>query len=70
MKNQTTIKITGLPSSLIKLSLYNLLGQEVFKTSFIGKKSKDIEIPILSSGIYIANLKSEHGILSKKIKIN
>ena len=56
--------------SIEKITLFNLLGQKV--KSFITTESKTqyrLEIKNLSTTIYIANIKTEKGIISKKILI-
>ena len=55
-----------------KVSLYNVLGQSISSWKIENQEQQNIRIPIknLSSGIYIAKVKTTNGESSKKIIIN
>ena len=61
------LTITGLDSEKGSISMYNVLGKQVLKTSFTTKNLKQIPLPKLSSGIYIVKLNTEVGTIIKKI---
>lgn len=48
-----------------KVSLYNVVGQEIYTTSMF---KEQIDISILPNGIYILTLETDKGIVRKKIK--
>lgn len=49
--------VKGISSnSIYKLSLYSLLGQEIFTFKDINKIRNSVEVPSLSSGIYLVKL--------------
>jgi hypothetical protein len=65
--NASTLKIAGLPQGKTSISLYNILGKEMMSTSFISNGNKEISLSKLSSGVYLAKVKTEKGVISKKI---
>ena len=67
--NATTLKIVGLPNGNATIKLFDILGKQVLNTSFKGSNINDIVLPFLNNGIYIVNLKTDLGILNKKISI-
>ncbi|WP_189663177.1 MULTISPECIES: T9SS type A sorting domain-containing protein [unclassified Polaribacter] len=64
-----TLRITGLQSQKVHLKLYDILGKEVFKTSFNGKIKNDIRLPDLKYAAYIVDIFTEKRKVSKKIII-
>lgn len=64
--NNNNLRISGLSSGKAEVSLFNLLGVKVMQTSFEGT-SKNIVLPNLASGVYLVNLQTEGGKISKKI---
>lgn len=69
--NNQLLKITGIQSEKIELKLHTLLGKQVYyqQVVSIDESSKDVQIPVVSSGIYIVQLETEKGSLNKKIII-
>jgi hypothetical protein len=65
--NQNTLRINGLQAKNYKLSLFNLLGQELIATSFTSNGVSDVPLTNVSAGIYIVRLHSESGVKSVKI---
>ncbi|ARV07217.1 hypothetical protein BTO04_11200 [Polaribacter sp. SA4-10] len=64
----STLRITGLQNnSKTNVTLFNLLGKQVFNTSFKSNGVKDIALPKLATGVYVVKLKTDKGNLSKKI---
>lgn len=67
--SNSNLKITGLTEGKFDLKLYNILGKQILNTSFISNGVKEFKLPRISAGIYIVELNSEKGKLSKKIKL-
>ncbi|WP_299666045.1 T9SS type A sorting domain-containing protein [uncultured Polaribacter sp.] len=61
------LKISGLLNENVNLSVYNILGKEVFTKRFQGKTTNTIPLPIRTAGVYIVCIQTENGKLSKKI---
>ena len=74
IQNSNTLKITNnsLDISVEKVTLYNINGQSISTWKIEKQNQQNIQIPIknLSSGIYVAKVKTTTGELSKKIIIN
>ena len=62
----STLKIVGLPQGNTTVKLFNVLGKKIISTSF-DTNVKDISLPKLAKGIYIAEIQTEVGKLNKKI---
>lgn len=67
--SNSNLKITGLTEGKFELKLYNILGKQILNTSFISSGVKEINLPKISTGIYIVELNSEKGKTSKKITL-
>ncbi|WP_165731333.1 leucine-rich repeat protein [Polaribacter sp. 20A6] len=65
--NATTLKIVGLSQGKTNVKLFNILGNQVINTSFNSNGVKEISLQKLATGIYIVQLETEAGKLSKKI---
>ncbi|WP_159946465.1 LamG-like jellyroll fold domain-containing protein [Polaribacter septentrionalilitoris] len=65
--NNSTLRITGLSQERTEVTIFNILGKKVLNTTFKANKLKDIELPHLSNGIYLVQLKNNSGKLTKKI---
>ena len=65
--DNNTLKIAGLKNGNASISLHNILGQKVMQTTFEATISKDITLPNLAKGVYVVNLQTTEGKLSKKI---
>lgn len=65
--NAATLKIAGLPQGKASISLYNILGKEMMSSSFTSNGNKEISLSKLSSGVYVAKVETEKGVISKKI---
>jgi hypothetical protein len=66
------IQNNTLDSTVISVNLYNMLGQSIAKWNVENSEQTYIQIPIknISSGVYIAKIKTTNGHLSKKIIIH
>lgn len=62
-----TLKVTGVNSTKATLKLYNLLGKQVMQTSFSSTGKSTLNLPNLSTGVYIVQLSTDKGQLNKKI---
>lgn len=69
LSDENNLRIVGLHNSTGKVAMYNVLGKHLFNASFIGNGTNDIQIPKLSTGVYIIHLQTSNGTLSKKIII-
>ena len=65
--DSNTLRIFGLQEGKNNISIYNILGKQVFKTSFKSSQTYNISLPKLSTGIYMIKLQTEKGTLNKKI---
>ncbi|CAL2105141.1 Lumazine-binding domain-containing protein [Tenacibaculum sp. 190524A02b] len=65
-----TITINGLYSNKASLSIYSIIGQEMFSKEFSSNGNTNIKLPKLSSGVYLAKLNTPQGDVSKKIIID
>ena len=63
------LRIVGAQKGTATVQLYNILGREVFKTSFEGNGVNDINLNNIPVGIYIVKLATENGTLNRKIII-
>ena len=67
--SRDNLRIVGIQSNIANVQLFNILGKQVFNTSFKGSGSNDITLPILSNGVYIVQVKNETGTINKKVVI-
>ena len=65
--NNDNLRIAGLQNEKATVSIFNILGKQVLSTSFTANGAKDITLPSLAKGVYIVQLQSNSGKLSKKI---
>lgn len=63
------IRITGLKNEKVNLKMYDVLGKEVFKTNFTGDIKNDISLPNLRAALYLIDVSTDKGKVSKKIII-
>ncbi|WP_405563292.1 T9SS type A sorting domain-containing protein [Polaribacter sp. Asnod6-C07] len=63
----STLRIAGLQQGDASVKLYNILGKQVLNSSFEANGVKDIALPQLATGVYIVQLQTASGSLSKKI---
>jgi len=64
------LRVVGLKNGNASIHIYNVLGKRVHKTSFKAKAVNNINLPSLKTGIYIIQLTTEQGEISKKILID
>ena len=69
--NKLIIKNNSLDVTAEKVTLYNILGQSVATWKTENQEQQNIQIPInnVSSGVYIAKLKTSEGEISKKVVV-
>ena len=65
----SNLRVQGLHEGNGSILIYNILGQEMFKTSFEGNGANDIILPKLANSIYIVKLNTQYGTINKKIII-
>jgi hypothetical protein len=71
-KNILVINNNSLNTSVEKVNIYNLLGQNLIKLKVENQDQKNIQLPIQinNKGVYIAKIKTSNGNTSKKLIIN
>lgn len=63
-----TLTIQALDSSSFKVSVYSVLGSEVFSKSYFSvEATKKVTLPSLKLGVYIVRLESDTALVNKKI---
>ena len=67
--SNSNLRVQGLHEGDGSILIFNILGKEMFKTSFEGNGANDITLPNLANGIYIIKLKTQNGTINKKIII-
>ena len=67
--SRNNLRIVGVQNGTANTQIYNILGKEVFKTSFEGNGVNDITLPTLANGVYIIKLVTKNGTTNKKIII-
>jgi len=65
--NKNTLRVTGVNDTNTSIKIYNILGKKILDTSFASKGVADVNLPNFTSGVYIVQLTTEKGKLSKKI---
>ena len=65
----SNLRVQGLHEGIGSILIFNILGQEMFKTSFEGNGANDIILPKLANSIYILKLNTQYGTINKKIII-
>ena len=63
------LRIAGVQNGTATVRLYNILGKEMLKSSFVGSGVNDINLNTIPVGIYIVKLTTENGTLNRKIII-
>lgn len=66
----SSLRITGLQTGTTSVKLFDIQGKQVLQQSFNTDGLKDILLPKVSAGIYLVQLQTENGKVSKKIVIN
>ncbi len=67
--NKETLRIIGLQTGKASVKMFTLLGKQVLQTTFESTGVKDVKLPELSAGVYLINLQTATGTLTKKIII-
>ena len=65
--DKNTLRISGINSTDASITVFNILGEKLVKSSFTSKGITDIRLPNLASGVYIIQLATEKGTTTKKI---
>ena len=66
--NQFTesLTVSGKEYQLLAIEIYNVLGEEVYKSEVKSQK-QEINLSALPSGIYFVRIETENGVVSRKI---
>ena len=67
--SKDNLRIAGVQNGTATVRLYNILGKEMLKSSFVGSGINDIKVNDIPIGIYIVKLTTENGVLNRKIII-
>ena len=68
--SEENLRIIGVQSGPASVVIYDILGKQIINTSFEGTVANDIALPSsISEGVYIVRLKTNTGIISKKINL-
>lgn len=67
--SNNNLHIVGIKNGDIHLEVYNILGKQVLKSSFLANNDNTISLPSLKKGIYIIHLQTEAGKTTKKLLI-
>jgi hypothetical protein len=67
--SKDNLRIAGVQNGTATVRLYNILGKEMLKSSFVGSGVNDIKVNAIPVGIYIVKLTTENGTLNRKIII-
>lgn len=65
--SKNTLTLTGLAQGNSKLTIYNIVGKQVFTKSFKTNGVENIEIANLSQGVYLINVENAEKSFTKKI---
>ena len=65
----SNLTITGVHTANASIRVYDLVGKEVVNTSFEGTGLNKIELPILTTGVYVVQLETQTEAVNKKIII-
>ena len=65
--DNSNIRIVGLQNNNLTVKIFNILGKQILQKSLKSNGVADISIPNLASGVYLIQLQTEKGKLSKKI---
>lgn len=65
--NKNTLRVTGVNSTAASVKVFNILGKKVVDTAFSSRGVADINLPNLNTGVFIVQLSTEKGKISKKI---
>ena len=65
--NKNTLHIVGIESGIVNFKLYDILGKELIKTSFVGNGLNKIPMQNFEKGMYIIKLQTNNVFVSKKV---
>ncbi len=65
--SENELKVVGIHDQKVELSIYNIQGREVVRSSFTGNGANTIVISNMKLGIYIVQIQTDQGRIVKKI---
>lgn len=65
--NKNNLRIVGVNNGQATVELFNILGKQVLSKTFTANGVEDTTLPNLATGIYLVQLQTESGKISKKI---
>ena len=69
ISSRKNLRLVGVQNGTATIQMYTILGKEMLSTTFEGQGVNDINLPILSSGVYIVQLITKKGMTHKKINV-
>ena len=66
-RDKNTLRVSGINSQEASIQLFDILGKSILKQSFSSSGNTDINLPNLNTGIYIVQINTDKGRISKKI---
>lgn len=67
LSNSNELTITGLQTEKTTINVYSVLGKQVFTNTITSNGVSKVNLPSLNTGVYIVNITSESGKISRKI---
>lgn len=64
-----TIRVVGISSGNVQMKVFSSLGKEIINTIFNSSELNEVQIPDLSTGVYIVQIENKFGKLNKRIII-
>ncbi|MFY9243937.1 MAG: T9SS type A sorting domain-containing protein [Polaribacter sp.] len=65
--NNETLTLKGNLEGEVSFKLYNILGKQVIGSTFKVNNVKNIKLPNLAKGVYVVNIETNKGTITKKI---
>lgn len=65
--NTSNLRVVGLQQGNLNVKIFNILGKQMVNSSFPAKGVVDISLPKLATGVYIVQLNTDKGTITKKI---
>jgi hypothetical protein len=66
---KSTLRIAGVSQGKASVKIYSVLGKQVFANTYNTTGVIDMNLPTLTTGLYVVQLETEKGTLNKKITL-
>ncbi|MDA9316812.1 T9SS type A sorting domain-containing protein [Polaribacter sp.] len=67
--NKNQLKVVGVHHGAAKVTVYNMLGKQIYTTPFQGNGANEFSLPIVATAVYLIELETANGTLNKKVII-